>query len=100
MRVRNVIQIGGLVQQRRKDLDLTQAEVAARAGVSRDWIISIENGRRPSIDLDRLLRTLGALGLGVEIAPESNREPTAADRALLETLSRPHTSGARQVDGT
>ena len=93
MRVRNVIEIGALLQQRRKDLNLTQAEVAERAGVSRDWIVSIENSRRSSIEVDRLLRTLDALGLEIEISPQPESAPTDADRAVLATLSRARAPG-------
>lgn len=88
MKMRNVTEVGGLIQQRRTDLGLTQAQVAARASVSRDWIISIEKGRRLTVDFERLLRTLDVLGLTIEISATEGHQ-SDADRAVLDRISRP-----------
>jgi len=85
--MRNITEVGGLIQQRRTDLGLTQAQVAARSGVSRDWIISIEKGRRLTVDFERLMRTLDVLGLAVEISVTEGRQ-SDADRAVLDMISR------------
>ncbi|RLE17858.1 MAG: hypothetical protein DRJ50_13590 [Actinobacteria bacterium] len=87
MKMRNITEIGGLIQQRRTDLGLTQAQVAGRASVSRDWIISIEKGRRLTVDFERLLRTLDVLGLTIEISATEGRQ-SDADRAVLDRISR------------
>lgn len=89
MKMRSITEIGGLIQQRRTDLGLTQAQVARRAKVSRDWIISIENGRRLTVDFERLLRTLDVLDLSIEITVVDRGEQSDADRAVLDRLSRP-----------
>ena len=88
MKMRSITEIGGLIQQRRTDLGLTQAQVAHRAKVSRDWIISIENGRRLTVDFERLLRTLGVLELSIEISALAREDQSDADRAVLDRLSR------------
>ena len=88
MKVRSITEVGGLIQQQRTDLGLTQAQVADRANVSRDWIISIENGRRLTVDFERLLRTLDTLGLTIEISAATEGDQSDADRAVLDRLSR------------
>jgi len=87
MKMRNITEVGGLIQQRRTDLGLTQAQVAGRASVSRDWIISIEKGRRLTVDFERLLRALDVLGLTIEISATEGHQ-SDADRAVLDRISR------------
>lgn len=55
-----------LIRERRKDLGLTQAEVAVLAGVSPRFVFDVENGK-PSVALDRLNLLLTALGLEIRI---------------------------------
>lgn len=88
MKMRSITEVGGLIQQKRTDLGLTQAQVANRAHVSRDWIISIENGRRLTVDFERLLRTLDVLGLTIEISAATEGDESDADRAVMDRLSR------------
>lgn len=88
MKMRSITEVGGLLQQQRTDLGLTQAQVANRANVSRDWIVSIENGRRITVDFERLLRTLEALSLSIEIGVASVGEQSDADRAVIDRLAR------------
>lgn len=47
--------------------DLTHQEVADLADVSRTTVTGIINGSLQKITIDRLLRLLGAVGLGVEV---------------------------------
>jgi y4mF family transcriptional regulator len=56
------MQVANLVQQRRKELKLTQAEAALLAGVSPRFVFDVENGKT-TVALDRLTLLLGALGL-------------------------------------
>ncbi len=97
MKMRSITEVGGQIQQRRTDLGLTQAQVASRANVSRDWIISIENGRRLTVDFDRLLRTLEVLDLSIEIAAATGEGPSDADRAVLGQLSRAQPIGFGRI---
>lgn len=60
------MEVADLVQQRRKELGLTQAEAALLAGVSPRFVFDVENGKR-SVALDRLTRLLKALGLELKI---------------------------------
>jgi len=54
--------IGAAIKERRKQLGLGQAELAARAGVSRQWLIQVEGGK-PGVALGLVLRLLNSLGM-------------------------------------
>ena len=67
MRIRTSEQIGRLIYQERRQRDWTQQQLADKAMVGREWIVSVEKGKsNPQLDL--LLRTLTALNLGVQIS--------------------------------
>jgi transcriptional regulator with XRE-family HTH domain len=53
--------IGNAIRRRRRQLDMSQAELAARMGVSREAVSQIERGRAPS--LNRLRSIADALGV-------------------------------------
>lgn len=50
------------VRARRKDLGLTQVEVAELAGVSDRFVMELERGK-PTVRLDKLTAVLEAMGL-------------------------------------
>ena len=54
--------LGVDVRARRKDLGLTQVEVAELAGVSARFVIELEQGK-PTVHLDKLTTVLDARGL-------------------------------------
>ena len=60
------MQVSSLVQQRRKELRLTQADAALLAGVSPRFVFDVENGKT-TVALDRLTLLLRALGLKMRI---------------------------------
>jgi len=62
--------IGLIVRARRKALGLDQRGLAARAGVSRQWLVEVEKGK-PGAELGLVLRTLGALDLVLSLEPEA-----------------------------
>jgi HTH-type transcriptional regulator/antitoxin HipB len=62
MLLRTTRDIGALIRQRRRELNLDQRTLADRVGVSRQWIIEAEAGK-PRIELALVLRTLDALGV-------------------------------------
>lgn len=57
--------IAELVRQRRRELGLSQAQLAAQVGVSRQWIIDIEKGK-PRAELALTLALLQVLGVQLE----------------------------------
>jgi y4mF family transcriptional regulator len=64
---------GATIRTRRKALGWTQAELAMTVGVTRAWVISVEQGKA-SAEMSLVLRTLGALGLvaNIELAPPAH----------------------------
>jgi HTH-type transcriptional regulator/antitoxin HipB len=69
-------QIGNLIRRVRKKNDLSQTELASRAGVRQETISLIETGN-PAAKLQTILAVLAALNLEFRITPRS--KTTAAD---------------------
>lgn len=81
MRVRSIRDLAAVVRGRRMDLRLSQAELAARAGVSRKWIYQFEAGK-PTAELRLILRVLDALGLAVDVTCDEQATPGQPARDL------------------
>jgi len=71
MRIRNAKEIGALVRENRLKLNLSQAQLAERVGVSRLWIIQLEKGKSTA-QLDLVLRTLDILGLSLDMSAKTS----------------------------
>jgi HTH-type transcriptional regulator/antitoxin HipB len=54
------------MRQQRRRLGLNQADLASRVGVSRQWIVAVENGKARA-ELGLVLRTLAALDLTLTV---------------------------------
>lgn len=66
MRIRSAGDLAAIVKGRRKDLVISQAELAHRAGVARKSIGELESGKtQPELGLT--LRVLEQLGLVIEV---------------------------------
>lgn len=124
MRVKTVKDLGNLVHDRRKALGLTQAELAARVGVSRLWVNQVESGHGGAA-VAKVLQLLSALDMtvnldlvprdgtaGVVVKRQSPRRPAVRPATVAGTtrVPRPLVSGgaatkmampkARPVDKT
>lgn len=66
MRVRTMADLGALVRESRESSGLTQAELARRAGVSREWLLKVEAGRTPA-EMPRVLDLLDELGMVLDV---------------------------------
>jgi HTH-type transcriptional regulator/antitoxin HipB len=66
MRLRTPLDIGQAIRHRRRRLGWDQDDLAQRAGVSRKWLIDVEQGK-PRAPIGLLLRTLDALGLQLSL---------------------------------
>lgn len=64
-----------LVRQRRQELKLSQAQVAAQVGVSRQWIIDIEKGK-PRAELELALKLLQTLDLQLQLKTQKTPSVT------------------------
>jgi HTH-type transcriptional regulator/antitoxin HipB len=76
MRVRSIRDLAAMVRGRRRDLGISQAELAARAGVSRKWVYEFEAGK-PTAELRLILRVLDALGLMFEVGVDEHASTSA-----------------------
>lgn len=84
--------LGRLVRDRRKTLGMSQGDLAARVGVTRQWVGFLEAGR-PRAELGLVLATLNSLGLKLDAFPSErvvqarrNVRPVDLDQVLADTL--------------
>lgn len=70
--------LGLLLKQARREIGLTQAQLAGPLGMSRATISAIESGRCEEIGFAKLAALLARVGLEVTIAPRKGR-PTIDD---------------------
>jgi transcriptional regulator with XRE-family HTH domain len=63
--VKTMHDLSAVARGRRIELGLTQAELASRSGVSRDWLNSFERGKR-TVEISLVFRLFDALGIAVE----------------------------------
>lgn len=87
MRVHSLRDLAAIARGRRRELGLSQGQLAARARVSRQWISAFENGKATA-EIGLAVRLLDALGLQltvVEDASPPSGSPAAVDLdALLD----------------
>lgn len=67
MMIQTASDLGALVRDRRGAQELSQLALALRAGVSVRWLKSFEAGKS-TVEIGLVLRTLGALGLTLNVA--------------------------------
>ena len=63
-----MVELGCYVRTIRAGLDIRQSDLAARAGVSRQWIVDLEQGK-PTCEVAKVLRTLETLGFEIVVTP-------------------------------
>src|ERR1041385_3293479 len=80
---RTLRDFGHLIRDRRTHARLTQAELAARVGVSRKWLNDIETGKQAA-DLALVMRTLNELGLDVDVRPRNAAVHETAGGAYIK----------------
>jgi HTH-type transcriptional regulator/antitoxin HipB len=61
-------ELGAALRAHRKQLGLTQAQVARRAHVTRQWLVRLEQGH-PNAELGLVLDVARVLGVAVEFRP-------------------------------
>jgi DNA-binding XRE family transcriptional regulator len=88
MRIRSAGDLAAIVKGRRKDLVISQAELAHRAGVARKSISELESGKtHPELGLT--LRVLEQLGLVIEV--ELGTDPRVQKRVVdLDAVIEEH----------
>jgi transcriptional regulator with XRE-family HTH domain len=78
----DLVSLGRQIAERRKSLELSQAELAHQAGISRATLDALENGRTGEVGFSKVSKLLAALGLELMVQPASSRRPTLDE--LLE----------------
>ena len=90
MRARSIRDFAAAVRGRRRDLGMSQADLAARAGVSRKWIYEFEAGK-PNAELGLILRVMDALGIQLELSLDEQARATVVGHAVdLDALINEH----------
>ncbi|WP_456785721.1 helix-turn-helix domain-containing protein [Cellulomonas sp. P5_C5] len=77
-------QFGAAILGARRRADITQTDLAERAGVSRRWLVSLEQGHAERAELGKILDTLDALGLHLTVTGARRHTSDLAD--LLEDV--------------
>ena len=83
MEIVSVSDVRNLARAQRREQGLTQAQLADRAGVGRQWISEFENGGSGT-DLALVLRLFAALGTSLHALP---RGSTAAEAEVDDRLT-------------
>jgi HTH-type transcriptional regulator / antitoxin HipB len=76
MLIRTPADLGAVIRDRRRQLKLDQADLAARIGVSRYWVILIEKGH-PRAELALVLRALDALNVQLDVKIDQSKRPAS-----------------------
>lgn len=82
-RLNTPVQVGSAIRSARNREGLTQVELAQRAGVSRRWLIALEQGHARRAELGKVLDTLDALDLSLTVGP-AVRDSTGLAHLLEE----------------
>jgi HTH-type transcriptional regulator/antitoxin HipB len=84
------LQLGNSIRQRRRELSLTQEQLAAKAGMRQRTISDIE--RSAAARFDTVLRVLAALDLELVIRPRTKSSPRTLRGSSKGTSNRPRPS--------
>ncbi|UVK50158.1 helix-turn-helix transcriptional regulator (plasmid) [Mesorhizobium sp. AR02] len=83
-------EIGGLIRQRRKQLKLTQEQLAPQVGLSRTSLANIEGGKQKVL-VHQLFAFASALGIEpADLLPRPARHVAAADEVKFSTKLPAH----------
>lgn len=84
VRIGSADDLGAYIRDQRNRAQLSQADLARRAGVSRRWLVSLEQAKATA-ELGLILCTLDALGVVLDAREDADRG------AELDDVIRRHT---------
>lgn len=87
MAIDDARRLGAAVRAARKERELTQASLAAQAGVSRAWLARFETGH-PAASIEQVFLVLRALGLSLQLTESRISEGEATLLAALAAEDR------------
>ena len=80
--------IGTAIRTRRRALKMTQADLATRTGVSRQWLAAVESGK-PRAELGLVLRTFNVLDMPIMFGVDDwSRRSAAADNDAIVAAAK------------
>lgn len=85
MLVRTATDLGAAIRDRRKELGLDQVDLAARVGVSREWLLRVEGGKSGA-SISLILKTLRVLDLEMSVARPGSVSTTVGTSLALPNL--------------
>lgn len=91
--------VGAAVRCARLEAHLSQADLADKVGVTREWIGRLERGAAPGLDADKVFRTMFLLGFSVH-GPDGTDVAThdeSAGATVTTTLRRVSSNARRQL---
>lgn len=74
-------QLGAAIHDARTRAGLTQASLATSAGVSRKWLIGLEQGARTGAELSKVLAVLRALDLSIQLIEQPEQDEAGSPQA-------------------
>jgi transcriptional regulator with XRE-family HTH domain len=83
MEVRTMRELGALVRSARTARGMTQADLAERLQMSRDWVVRLEKGH-PRLEAQRVLDALRVVGVNLEATVRENSPGKRRKRAAPE----------------
>jgi len=93
--------VGSLVRQRRRDLNLTQAQLAKKLDATQKYISQLESGK-PTVQLGGVLKVFRELGIdlivNLETTSPSTVKPTVTEPDKRRRRKEPRISIDRLVD--
>jgi len=86
MQISSMRDLAATARGRRQDLGLSQVQLAAKAGVSREWVNAFEGGKT-TVEFGLVVRVLDALGLRLDIVERGSGADASPSRSVdLDTL--------------
>ncbi|SLE78668.1 XRE family transcriptional regulator [Mycobacteroides abscessus subsp. bolletii] len=71
--------LGAFIHDARIERNLTQESLATLAGVSRSWLIGVEQGKRQRAEFDKILNVLEALDINLVLERQSAEQTLAPE---------------------
>jgi HTH-type transcriptional regulator / antitoxin HipB len=91
MRIKTSRDLGLLIRDQRRAMGIRQEDLAKKIGVSRSWLIGVEQGK-PRAEIGLVLRAATALGLTMDVkgvARDTERPPASNIDAIVHAARRP-----------
>ena len=86
MQATTVRDLGAHVRSARRAQEMTQAELAERLNVGRDWVVRLEQGQ-PRLEAQKVLDALVVLGVLLDVRQPETQETAAGARAAKKAAS-------------